>query len=114
MSYILGSLTLPNPKKFTRKIIETAVENLLMFGKTTKRVVNRKEQYILEYIHLTQAQINAILAIYDLEQVVSFTVNETNLSIGPTDVLIDISGLEYPPSAEQYRENMTIILTEVL
>lgn len=114
MSYQLGSITLPYPKKITRSFVETAVENLTLFGKTTKRLTNRKEQYTLEYLNLTQAEINAILAIYELEEVVQFIVSETNLTIGPTDVLIDIRGLEYPPSAEQYRENMTLILTEVL
>ena len=111
--YILGSLTLPKPKKFTRNIIETAVEHLLMFGKTTKRLVNRKEQFILEYQYLTVAQVNALLSLYDLDTVLTFTITETNLSIGPTDVLMDISPREYPQSGDQVRENIVITLTEV-
>lgn len=111
--YQLGAVILPNPKKFTRNILELSVEHLTMFGRTTKKIENRKEQFVLEYQFLTQAQINAILSQYELNQVVSFIVNEDKLSITATDVLIDISGLEYPQTAEAYRENMVITLTEV-
>ncbi len=113
MAYTLGNITLPNPKKLTREFIETGAENLLMEGKTTKRVENRKERFILEYQHLTPAQVNSILSEYQLLLVRSFTINETNLSIGPTDVLIDIQNREYPASGKLYRENLTLILTEV-
>ena len=36
MSFILGNITLPNPKSFTREFIETSAANLLIEGKTTK------------------------------------------------------------------------------
>jgi hypothetical protein len=111
--YQLGNVILPNPKKFTRNIIESAIEHLLLLGKTTKRTTNRKEQFVLEYQYLTPTQMNSILSQYELDQVLTFTVNETNLSIPATDVLMDISGLEYPQTAGLYRENMIITLTEV-
>ena len=114
MPYNLSTIILPQPKKLTREIIETGVEHLLIYGKTTKRTENRKERFTLEYQYLTQAQINSILSIYRLDTIISFSVNETNLVIAETDVLIDIQGLEYPPSAKEYRENMTIVLTETL
>lgn len=113
MTYMLDDLVLPNPKKFVRKIIETGVEHLIYGNLTTKKVQNRKEQFILTYQYLTQAQINSILAKYVLEIVLPFSVTDTNLSIAETDVLMDVSGLEFPPSAEEYRENITITLTEV-
>ncbi len=113
MSFILGDVTLPNPKKFTREFIETGVENLLIEGKTTKRVENRKERFILEYQHLTTAQVNSILSEYQLEQVRTFTANDTNLDISATPVLIDIANRNYPLSGALYRENLTLVLTEV-
>ena len=102
MSYILGNITLPNPKKLERRIIERSVENLLMFGRMTKRTENRKEQFVLTYQFLSQAQINAILALYTQDQVLSFTI--TDLNIGPTDVLVDVQNLEYPPETKESGE----------
>ena len=113
MSYIIGNLILLNPKKFTREFIETSAENLLIEGKSTKRVENRKERFILEYQHLTPAQVDSILSEFQLGMVRTFTVNETNLSIGPTDVLIDVFDRGYPASGDLYRENLTLILTEI-
>lgn len=113
MPYTLGGLTLPNPKKFTRNFVETGAENLLMEGKTTKRVENRKERFILEYQNLTSAEVNSILSIYELGEVVTFTVDETNLTIGPTDVLMDIGGREYITEGKTYKESFNIILSEI-
>ena len=110
----LGNIILPYPKKFTRKFIETGAENLLMEGKTTKRIENRKEVFVLEYQHLTPAEVNSILSEYELDSVRTFTVTETNLSISATDVLVDIKNREYPPSGVLYRENLTLVLTETL
>lgn len=114
MSFTLGNLTLLYPKKFTREFIETSAGNLLIEGISTKRVQNRKERFTLEYQHLTPAEVNAILSEFELDMVRTFTVNETNLSIGPTDVLIDVINRNYPASGDLYRENLTLILTEVI
>lgn len=112
MSFQLGNITLPYPKKFTRQFIETGAENLLMEGKTTKRVENRKEQFTLEFQYLTPAEVNSILSEYELDAMRTFTVTETNLSVGPTDVLVDIKDREYPLSGKLYRENLTLVLKE--
>lgn len=114
MAYILGDITLPNPKSFTREFIEKAQENLLIEGKTTKRVENRKERFTLVFLNLTQAQSNSILSEFNLETVRTFQVTETNLSLGPTDVLIDIGTRDYPKTGKEYRENLTVILTEII
>jgi len=113
MAYILGTTTLPNPKGFRRDFIETGQENLTMEGKTTKKVENRKERFILVFQNLTQAQVNNILSEFELKEVRSFQVTETNLTIGPTDVLIDIRTRKYPLTGKEYREDMNLILTEV-
>ena len=113
MAYILGSTTLPGPKKFTREFIETGAENLLMEGKTTRKIQNRKEKFILEFQNLTSAQVNSILSEYELDAVRTFQVTETNLTIGPTDVLIDVQDREYPPTGTFYRENLVLVLMEV-
>jgi hypothetical protein len=114
MTYLLGGVTLPNPKSFTRKFLETGAENLIIEGKTTKRVENRKEQFTLNYTNLTVAEVNNILSEYELNSVRDFSVTETNLSISSTPVLIDVMDREYVPAGESYRENLTLVLTEVI
>lgn len=113
MPYTLGAITLPKPKSFVRDIIEKGVENLLMFGRTTKRTENRKERFTLQYIYLTPAQIDSIVSQYNLDTPLMFTVDEDNLSIPATEVLMDITGLNFPPSGEAWLENIKIVLTEV-
>lgn len=111
--YTLGSITLPNPKKFERKIIEMAAEHLLMFGRTTKRLQHRKEQFVLTYQYLTKAQVNTILSQFQLNSPLTFAVDETNLVIPATEVLMDIGKREYADSGFDYTENLDIVLTEV-
>lgn len=113
MSFILGDLTLPNPKSFRRAFIETGAKNLLIEGKSTKRVENRKERFTLVFQNLTRAQANSILSEYVLDMVRIFQVTEVNLSIPATNVLIDISTRKYPPSGKEYKEEFRLILTEV-
>ena len=112
--YTLGSITLPNPKKLTREFIETSASNFLIEGITTKRTENRKERFILEYQHLTSGEGNSILSEFELNSVREFTASDTNLDIGPTSVLIDVTDRNYPKSGELYREDLTLILTEVI
>ena len=114
MPYTLGDITLPKPKNFVRDIIEQSVEHLLMFGKTVKRTQSRKERFVLQYIYLTPAQINSIISQYELDMPLSFTVNEGNLNIATTQVLMDVQGLDYPPSGKLWLQNIKIILTEVV
>jgi glutamyl-tRNA reductase len=114
MSYTLGAITLPKPKKLTRTFIETSVEHLLLFGRTTKRTQNRKEQFTLEYQYLSIAQVNAILSQYELNTPLIFSINENNLTIPETEVLMDMSSRSYPKTGVEYREHLKIILMEVL
>ncbi len=114
MAYILGALTLLQPKSFRREFIETSAGNLLMLGKSTKRQENRKERFILTYQNLTPAEVSSILAEYNLNETRSFESTETDLPIAATQVLIDVKGRTYPPTGIAYREDLTLILTEVL
>jgi hypothetical protein len=114
MSYTLGNITLPYPKRFTREFIETGAKNLLIEGISTKKVENRKERFTLEFQHLTPSEVNSIVSEYELDSVREFTVDETNLSISVTRVLIDITGRNYPLSGDLYRENITLVLTEII
>ncbi len=111
--YQLGSVVLPAPKRMTKETMETSVEHLLLFGKTTKHTKHRKYRYVLEYALLPVMTVNSILSEYEINASRIFTVTEDNLSIGPSDVLVDVDSRDYPPSGVAYVENMRLILTEV-
>jgi hypothetical protein len=113
MSFILGPITLLNPKRYTKSIIEVGTEHLLIYGKTTKHYQGRKYQHILEYLYLTQAQINSITSLFEQGNIVSFSVNDGSLLVNPVDVLIEIKDRSFPPTGKLYREHITIVLTEV-
>jgi hypothetical protein len=112
ISFLLGAITLPNPKSFAREFVETSARNRTAEGKETERVENRKERFILVFQELTQAQAANILSEYQLGEVRSFQVTEANLTIAATDVLVDVSPREYQPG-RGYRENLSLILTEI-
>ncbi len=112
MAYILGGVTLLNPKAFQREFLELSQTNTTFKGKSLRRVENRKERFVLTYQHLTEAQVDTILAEYNLNEVRTFQVTEDNLSISPTDVLVEVGVREYIPGGETYLSNFDLILTE--
>lgn len=113
MSFVLGSVTLPNPVGFRREYVETAQENMTLQGKNTKRWVNRKERFILTWELLTQAEVSSILSEYELDMVRSFQVTEVGLTVAPTDVLVDTTARQYLKTGTHYLEKLTIVLVEV-
>jgi hypothetical protein len=113
MSYTLGSITLPRPISFKREYIETGTTNNLLNGSTKKDIINRKEKFILEYTNLTQTEVAEILSQYELNTTRNFSVDETNLTIAETPVFIDIPSRLYNVKGTDYRESLTIVLTEV-
>lgn len=114
MSYTLGNVTLPRPVGFSRTYIEKSATNSTLDGTTNKDITNRKEQYTLEFKNLTQSEVSEILSEYELQSVRDFTVSETNLTIAATSVHIDIGKREYNTKGNEYREDLTIVLTEVV
>ncbi len=114
MAYTLGALTLLNPKSFRRDFIETSAGNLTIRGKSVKRVENRKERFTLTYQNLTNAQVSSIMAEYNLNTVRTFTVTETELPIAATQVLVDVKTINYPLTGTEYRQDLTLTLTEIL
>ncbi len=114
MSYTLGAITLLQPKAFRREFIETSANNILMLGKSTKRLENRKERFMFTYQNLTPTEVRNILSEYNLDAARTFESTETNLLIAATQVLIDVGSRSYPLTGKEYREDLTLILTEVL
>jgi hypothetical protein len=112
MAYILNGTTLPNPKEFNRRQIEMSQVIQLLDGTTKKDITNRKEQFVLEFRYLTQAQVGIIIGIYNLLDTVNFQVTETNLTIAPTAVHVEIGDRQYNAGGDEYREDITLILTE--
>lgn len=113
MAFILGNITLPNPIEFRRRYIETSRENVSITGKVSKNIVSRQEQYILKFQHLTQAEAGNIISEFDLMTTRTFSVSETNMTINPTTVHITIEERQYNTTGPDFREDLTLILTEV-
>lgn len=113
MSYLINGTILPNPKKFTHNFIETAAQNELIFGKTTKRLQLRKRQYVLEFQYLTIAQTQTLEALYTPNTPVNFQVTEQNLQLGPITCFMDIMDRQFIDTGANWRENLKIGLMEI-
>ena len=113
MPYLLGDITLPQPVSFTRRQVETSASNMTLDGRTKKDITNRKEEYILVFTLLTQAEVTSILGEFDLKTTRNFQVTESNLTISATPVHIEIASRNYNTKGGDYREDITLALTEV-
>lgn len=114
MAYLLGGTTLPNPKAFKRDLVEMGSSVVCIDGTTKKDITNRKERYTLNFEMLTQAQVSAILSIYNDMTTKNFQVTEANLTIASTPVHIEMASREYNTGGDEYREDVTLVLTEVV
>jgi len=112
--YTLGDITLPRPNAFLRKTLEKSASILTLNNTSKKDITGRKEQYVLTYKMLTQAEVNSIFSEYNLETTRSFSVAETNLTIAATTVHIEIEQREYNTAGNEYREDLVLVLTEVI
>ena len=113
MAFTLGSITLPRPTAFSRNQVETSSTNRTLDGTDKKDISSRKEQFKLEFDLLTQAEVNNILSEYNLQATRNFAVSESNLTISNTPVHIEIPKRDYRTLGNEYRENLTLLLTEV-
>lgn len=113
MTWILGTLTLPDPKGFARRHIEKETMHEAINGRSVRDISSRKEQFVLSYTRLSQGTISGILAQYNLAEALPFSVNETNLQIAETQVHVHISDRGYNTKGAEFREDVNIILTEV-
>lgn len=113
MSYHLGDITLPRPTEFTRRQIEISASQVSITGRDTRDIRGRKEEFILAFRYLTQAEVASILSEYNLQTTRNFYVDETNLTISSTPVHITISDREYMKGGD-YRESLTLTLLEVV
>lgn len=114
MSYILGSITLPNPVSFERETVEKSAKVVTLNNTTKKDITGRKERYILEFRMLTQAEVSSILSEFNLQATRNFSVSETNLTISATPVHVEIDRREYRTPGNEYREDITLTLEEVV
>ena len=97
-----------------RNNVETASESVTIAGETKRRVNSRSEQFELTFLNLTELQASNILSEFEINESRLFTVDETYLSIIATKVHIDITNREYVKSGDTYKQNITMVLTEVI
>lgn len=113
MAWTLGSTTLPNPKGFTRRFIEKSIFHDAINGRTTRDITNRKEQFHLTFTKLKQSTVASVLSEFERKQVLAFTASDGDLSIASTNVHVEVAGRDYNTKGSEFREDFTLILTEV-
>lgn len=116
MAYTLGGTTIPTPKagNFKINIVETAGVITTLNGTMKKDIINRKYQYVIRYEKLTQTEVATLVDLWDDETTKDFAVSETNLTISATSCHVDIADRAYNTGGSSYREDLTLILTEVV
>ena len=113
MAWILGSTTLPSPQGFGRNTLEQSTMHEAINGTSKKDISSRKEEFTLIFTRLTQAVVANILAEFELKQSLLFSVDDGDLVIAETNVHVKIPQREYNTKGSEYREDITLILTEV-
>lgn len=111
--WTLNGVTLPNPQSFSRKFIEKSVAHETINGRTVKDISSRKEQFFLGYTKKTQATVASILAQFALFQTLTFSAEDGSLLIAETEVHVSVGDRDYPTKGSSFREDFTLILTEV-
>lgn len=113
MSYILNGVTLKTPSAFNREYIKVARDEKTLNGRTGRDKRVTKERFILSWEHLSSSELGDILTIIELNQAVTFLVNETNLLINETNVIVNISDVTYVIPGSNYIASTRIELKEV-
>lgn len=112
-TWTLGSITLPDPNGFERRVVERSTYHEMVNGTSKKDISARKEMFILQFQRIEQATIASILGQFNLFQTLAFSATDGDLTISETEVHVDISGRNYSTPGSEFREDVTIILTEV-
>lgn len=113
MSYILDGTTLPNPKSFKRGFIPVSQDCKTIDGRQGRDFKIVKERFVLGFDNLTSTEITAILTIVEKNVAVTFSVNEKDLTINQTDVLVNVTSINYVTPGSIYLSEMEIELVEV-
>lgn len=111
--FTLEGITLPNPVEFVRDQIEVSQTNNLLNGTTKRKVTTRKEKFTLTFQYLDVSEVNNILSEFNILTPKTFQVSEDGLTVGPTQVLIDIEGRNYTTGGSEYFEGLVMRLTEI-
>jgi len=113
MSWTLGSTTLPNPKTFNRRFLEKSVYHDMINGTSKKDITSKKEQFLIGFTRLTQSTVASILAEYTVKSSLAFSVTDGDLTISERQVHLDIAGRDYNTKGSEFREDITLVLTDV-
>lgn len=111
--WLLNDVSLPRPSRMYREFIFVKKDLVSINGRTTRDFSGRKEEFVLEYDYLSQAQINRIMALVELNVAMNFRVAENNLTINSTPVFPFIRRREYPTPGGSFLEKIQLILIEV-
>jgi hypothetical protein len=110
MSFVLNSVTLPDPTSYKKDITVGGDYNTTMGGGIRRNIKYKKEVHTLNWSILPSTDYDAIMTIYDLDTTVTFV--NSDLSISMT-VHVDVDNREVIAGVDGYMSSFGIVLTEV-
>lgn len=112
-SWVLGGTTLKNPQGYTPTEIEISSVITTAIGATRKQIRGKKLQHQIDWTLLTQTEVSDILSLYNQNTALDFTVTDGQLSIPTVSVQMDIMRRAHNAKGSEFREDISILLTEV-
>ncbi len=113
MSYILGGVTLPDPRGYEVKYQSKETIHDMVNGASKRDISNIKRQFILSFTRLSRANAALILGLYNQKITLFFSSTETNNPIASTEVHVFCTGQKYTTKGEEYRSDIVLTLIEV-
>lgn len=110
--YILDYKILPKPDGFERSFINIKRDYQSIDGKTSRDIEGMKERFILRWKTLSKSEADSILSTVEKNEAVDFLVNEDNLTINVTRVMVRINSKEYSILGNDYLVSLVLELTE--
>ncbi len=111
-TWTLNGVNIPFPQGYNVRVAEGSAVHVTVKNKTIKQIAGRKNEYVLRYEYLTQAEVATLLGLLALDSVLEFAATDGSLSIPATNVIMTITNRDYPAKGGEFRENITVILTE--
>lgn len=117
MSYILAASTIRNPKSLDEQNSTQVAQNRTLGGSVVRDFFgSNKRIWVLNYENTKTTDFTTINSIYQTYlstgTVVTWQVTETNYTVSPTNVHVDLLVRKFTVRGSDYLCNFTLILSE--
>ena len=111
--YEINNVIVPRPVLFQREYLHAKKDVISIEGKGGRDLSGLKEKFLIGWEYLTEAELNKLLAIVEENAAVTFVVNDGNLVINETSVMVFIKSVDYEVLGNSYLASTTLELVEV-